>query len=91
MGMSVEDFCRCTPSEFRAVHDGWHEREQSQFRDRWEQVRTLVGCFLPFYQSKKKVTELMPFPWDSEKEKAVPKGGSSPESFREILEKVKGG
>lgn len=37
------------------------------------------------------MTELMPFPWDSEKEKAVPKGGSSPESFREILEKVKGG
>lgn len=89
MGLSYEDFCACTPSEFKAIHDSWQERETHSYRDGWEQVRTLVGCVLPFY-STKKIKDVMPFPWDKEKEKAVPKGGSTPETFREILRTRKG-
>jgi len=86
MGLSYEDFCRCTPSEFKATHDKWKELETHHYRNGWEQIRTLVGCFLPFFPTKKTIKEVMPLPWDSEKEDSVPKGGSSPEAFRNILD-----
>jgi hypothetical protein len=89
MGLSYEDFCRCTPSEFKSIHDCWQEQRQQHYRDGWEQVRTLVSCFLPFYPTKKTIREVMPFPWDSKTENAVPKGGSSPEAFRRIMERKK--
>ena len=56
-------------------------------REGWEKVRTLVGFILPLYKTKKTATDVLPFPWDGEKEKATPKGSSSPETFRNILKK----
>ena len=40
-GMSADDFCRCTPSEFDEVMKAWHAREERRERMGWEQVRTV--------------------------------------------------
>ena len=85
VGMSLSDFERCTPSEFTAIYRQWNELETRRYRDGWEQVRTLAGFILPMFNTKKTVADLLPFPWDSEKENAVPKGGSTPEAFRKIV------
>lgn len=37
IGMSLRDFERCTPSEFRAVFDAWYGRAQALERSGWEQ------------------------------------------------------
>lgn len=87
MGMSRDDFERCTPSEFAGIHKQWQERETRLYRDGWEQVRTLAGFILQLFKTRKTAAELLPFPWDSEKENAAPKGGSTPEVFREIVKK----
>jgi len=84
--MSRSDFERCTPSEFSSIYKQWKDREDWLYREEWEQVRTLVGFLLPLYNTKKTAADLLPFPWDTKKENAVPKGGSSPEAFRKIVE-----
>ena len=71
--------------QFTAVYQQWDERETRLYRDGWDQIRTLAGFILPIFNTKKTVADLLPFPWDSEKENAVPKGGSTPEAFRELL------
>lgn len=65
IGMSLQDFERCTPSEFRAVFDAWHERIQALERSGWEQTRFLGACVLR-YGAKRMldVRDVLPFPWD---------------------------
>ena len=83
--MSLDDFERCTPSEFTRIYECWTEHEKRLVREGWEQTRTLVGFILPIYRSRKSAKQLLPFPWDQDEKKAVPKGGSTPEAFRELL------
>lgn len=89
--MGREDFERCTPSEFARIYEGWAERETRLLRDGWEQTRTLVAFILPLYQTKKNAKQLLPFLWDEEQKNAAPKGGSSVEAFRDLLNRVSGG
>lgn len=90
IGMSRDDFERCTPSEFSQIAESWNEWETRQIREAWERTRTLVGFILPVYRSRKKATQLLPFPWDQERKSAAPKGSSSAERLHDILRRVSG-
>lgn len=69
IGMGMEDFCQCTPSEFMAIHDAWLKHE----RQGWEQSRMVsVFSVAPWSKRGTKLTQLIPFPWDMEKEDKKP-------------------
>lgn len=71
MGMGMDDFCRCTPSEFRAAWDAWNEMRQMREREAWEQVRMQCLCTLqPWSKERLSARDIMEFPWDDTKEKA---------------------
>lgn len=91
IGMSRDDFCRCTPCEFHAAWRSWAERRQDTERGAWERMR-LLGLIFIQPMSKKGITahELLPLPWDGEgkdekkKQKAV-----SREDFNKRFEAAK--
>ena len=80
MGMSRNDFCRCTPSEFYAAWEAWSEVRSMDERARWERMRMQCLCTLQPY-SKKKLTarDVMRFPWEESEERRE-KGEESPSS-----------
>jgi len=69
MGMSRNDFCRCTPSEFYAAYGAWNDMRTMDERARWERTRTQCLCALQPY-SKKQLTamDVMRFPWEEQGE-----------------------
>lgn len=72
MGMSMDDFCRCTPSEFRAVWDSWNEMRQNREREAWEQLRMQCLCTLqPWSKQRLEARDVMEFPWDKIEESPV--------------------
>lgn len=71
IGMSMQDFERCTPSEFHTVFDAWNRRREMLERGEWERVRMLCLCNLQPYSKKKlQASDIMEFPWEKQKEKA---------------------
>lgn len=63
--MSVDDFCRCTPSEFRAVYKAWAESEQRRERSAWERTRMLCTTMLQPYSKKGlEPTDVFRFKWE---------------------------
>lgn len=69
IGMSMQDFERCTPSEFRAVFDAWNRRREMLERDEWERVRMSCLCTLQPYSKKKlRAVDIMEFPWEKHSE-----------------------
>lgn len=85
MGISREDFCRCTPSEFYAAYEAWSEMRQLEDRGRWERMRMQCVCSLQPY-SKKRLTarDVMQFPWE-EKGEAGSAKAEPPLSREELL------
>lgn len=74
IGMSMTDFCRCTPSQFRAIYRSWSERQRDDLRQQWEQSRMMCMCMLqPYSKSKLKPRDVMQFPWDETPAKAKTK------------------
>ncbi len=65
MGMSMDDFCRCTPSEYNAIYREWHDHGEKQIQTQWEMVRMECLCTLQPY-SRKRLTarDVMTFPWE---------------------------
>ena len=88
IGMSLDDFERSTPSEFSRIYDRWADRETRHIRDAWERTRTLVAFVLPIYRAKRSAKQLLPFPWDHEKENAAPKGSGSIERMKELEKSI---
>lgn len=85
--MSVDDFCRCTPSEFRAVHEAWDKSEQRRERSAWERTRMLCTCMLqPYSRRQLEPTDVMKFAWEIEEEN---RAKQSAKQIRERFEKVK--
>lgn len=69
VGMSVSDFERCTPSEFRAVWDAWQGREMRRERTSWEQTRTVcVSLLQPYAKKALRGVDVLRFPWDEAEE-----------------------
>ncbi len=69
IGMSMDDFCRCTPSWFYKVYEAWHEREQRLEQAGWERTRMQCLCMLQPYSKKKlQARDVMQFPWEVKNE-----------------------
>ena len=85
MGMSMDDFCRCTPSEFYAAWEAWSESRIRAERGMWERARTQSLCALQPYASKKlRPQDVMQFPWDKENEKTGKMEEGEPDTPSEI-------
>lgn len=70
MGMSLDDFDRCTPLEFERIFEIWHEAQEMDYRTGWEQTRQLACCILQPYSKKAlRPTDVMEFAWDKPKKK----------------------
>lgn len=89
VGMSREDFARCTPDEFQAIHDAWYNLEESHMRRLWEVGRMVAAFSLQPY-SKKPVRsmDLCVFPWEKDEKTSASTGTSSEERAREILARL---
>jgi hypothetical protein len=67
IGLSHGDFCRCTPSEFKATYDAWAEMRQADYRTQWERTRMTALCSIQPHSSKSlRPQDVMAFPWDGE-------------------------
>lgn len=89
VGMSLEDFERCTPLEFNEVMLQWRENQERIARAAWDQTRFLATAMLQPYSKKTlKATDIVRFPWDEKKEE-VPKGTSSRERMEEVRKRLR--
>ena len=67
IGMSIDDFCRCTPAEFRAVADAWNKNKERMERSGWSRARLLATVILqPYSESPLGPQDVMIFPWEKE-------------------------
>lgn len=67
MGMSMDDFCRCAPSEFYEAYEAWNEHQERMERGAWERMRMQCLCSLqPYSKRRLKASDLMTFPWEKE-------------------------
>ena len=91
IGMSMDDFFRCTPSEFYAAYEAWNEMQTSRERGRWERIRMQCLCSMqPYSKSKLTPQDIMRFSWEergkSEEERVKNK---KPMSREEIMERYR--
>lgn len=85
MGMSLTDFCHCTPHEFHCIYSHW---ERTQLRQPWERARFLACCMLQPYSKKAlKATDMCRFGWDTP-EQQVPVQESTRERFEELKKRM---
>lgn len=69
MGMSMNDFCRCIPSEFYEAYEAWIEMREAQERGAWERMRMQCLCSLqPYSKDRLRAQDIMRFPWEEESE-----------------------
>lgn len=67
IGMSREDFERCTPFEFYKAWERWAEARRDAERNEWERMRVLVlFAISPYTKSNVRAHDILPFPWDEE-------------------------
>lgn len=89
VGMSMDDFCRCTPSEFQEVFEAWNTLRENQEHTAWERVRMQCLCSLQPYSKKQlSASDIMEFPWEK---KAQPseRSAESTEDIKARYEAVK--
>lgn len=92
MGMSREDFERCTPLEFTKIVQAANEKTDALIKAGWEQTRVqVVSVANLFSKTPIDMKRVFPLPWDKGNELAaeVRKGTSSLERMREIEARVK--
>ncbi|MDE5726664.1 MAG: hypothetical protein K2H94_00885 [Duncaniella sp.] len=71
IGMSHDDFCKCTFGEFESICKAWREMAERQNRDAWERTRTMATLTIqPHLKKGCKITpeQLLPLPWDKKKQ-----------------------
>lgn len=91
VGMSRDDFERCTPLEFTKIVQASNEKTEIAIKAGWEQTRAQVVYVANlFSQNPIDPRKAWPFPWEKEEENApkVPKGTSSYERMKEIEARV---
>ena len=89
IGLSLDDFCRCTPAEFSAIHQCWADNERRKERGAWERTRMQCTTMLqPYSRHRLDPEDVLRFEWDGDHgdddtEKLTAK------EIRERFEKVK--
>lgn len=84
MGMSIDDFCRCTPSLFAEIHEAYVKKMEMAEQSLWE--RTRMECLFmlqPYSKKTLKASDVMTFPWDK-KEPIALQEKSTEERFEYI-------
>ena len=67
IGMSRDDFERCTPAEFHQVWQRWAEARRDAERGEWERTRVLaLFAVSPYTKGNLRAHDILPFPWDDE-------------------------
>lgn len=67
IGMSREDFERCTPIEFYRAWERWAEARRNAERSEWERTRVLALFYIqPYTKGNVHAHDILPFPWDEE-------------------------
>lgn len=85
--MSMQDFCQCTPFEFRAVFDAWQDWHQQRERGEWERVRMQCLCSLQPYSPKHlQAADIMQFPWEKESKETAKKEETREETLARFEE-----
>lgn len=85
IGMSLTDFCRCTPHEFHCIYSHW---EQTHLRQPWERARFMACCVLQPYSKKAlKATDVCRFGWDAERKAIATPAESTRERFEELVKR----
>lgn len=88
MGMSIQDFERCTPPQFKAAADAWSRQQERAEQTSWEQTRMLAMISNQVWSKKKlKPSDVMVFPWDMKT--GVKRGTSSKERMEEVMRRLK--
>ena len=65
IGMSREDFERCTPFEFYKAWERWAEAKRDAERNEWERTRVLaLFAIQPYAKNNLQAHDILPFPWD---------------------------
>lgn len=71
--MSLCDFERLTPDEWRATCQSWHASREEESRERWEQVRWLGTVTVqPHVRKRLSPRDLLHFPWDDKTKESAP-------------------
>ena len=90
MGMSLQDFDRCTPLEFERIFENWREYQQLLIRTGWEQTRQLAVCILqPYAKKGLSPRDVMEFEWDEPKKVPTKKSREEREAEKRHYEEVK--
>ena len=72
VGLSFDDFCRCTVQEFESICKAYHDQREADCKERWEQTRAIVVASLrPHLKGKPTVRKIFPLPWDKNATKEV--------------------
>lgn len=67
MGLGLDDFCSCTPSEFWKIYESWQTQAEHAERESWEQTRVLCASMLQPYSKKRlRGRDVFPLPWDDQ-------------------------
>ena len=65
IGMSIDDFDRCTPTEISDIYGAWMKGREAIERQQWERDRWVATCLLQPYSKKAlKPRDLAVFPWE---------------------------
>lgn len=86
--MGIEDFERCTPSEFAAIAGQWRREREAEERGAWERARLTCLCILqPYSRRALRARDVMEFPWDAEGEAEASPGREL--SRAEVMERYR--
>lgn len=89
IGMSRDDFERCTPVEFYEIWNQWVAQCRDRERSAWERTRVLIMYFIqPYTKKTLSAHDVLPLPWDTETGKAK-KEDISREEFNKRFEAAK--
>lgn len=89
VGMSRDDFERCTPFEFYKVWDQWVILHKEQERSEWERIRIMAMFFIqPYIKEKLTAHDILPLPWDEESDQSAREKISN-EEFNRRFEEAK--
>lgn len=84
IGISYDDFCKCTYEEFESICKAWHEMTEGQNRDAWERARIIATISIqPHIKKKLTPGQLMPLPWDKKRKSSEARPKSSQRRINE--------
>lgn len=81
IGMTRDDFCKCTYEEFDSICEAWQRMRREDSRDAWERARIMATIAIqPHVKKRMTPRQLLPLPWNSHK----PDGATSPDFNRHL-------